>query len=391
MSKKRKITTQYSSLLTMQCNQLKAGESLKKCLENEYKYLVEATSKSDKEPLYFMLDNDPKCPYRMKPLDVRPSCHAGQLKLFLSELWFLWKYSSFANTVIYAGAADGQHIKFLAELFPLIHFYLYDPRPFHPSLSGIKNITIKNQMFELDDAKFYSGIPKLLFISDIRSGNPKQNEDFDASVQFDMQNQKKWVEIIKPYCSMLKFCLSYKPGQTEYFAGQLRYGIFATQSGTEMRLIVRDPSALKVYDNTDIEEKCYYFNNFTRIVRYPSIFPTLISKQKWYEIGIDFCFDCIAFLKIAMETIESLEEEKIFAFVMKIINATNSSKKLLLSPHSDIFDQWLTVRKNYNGFDFYSKSETEPKNPKLVDFIHNVYNENPDIAPPIGNYCGFIY
>ncbi len=397
MSKKRKFegnfVTKYSSLLTMESNQFRVFESLKKCLENEYKCLQEATSKCSKEPLYFMLDNDPRCPYRMKPLDIRPSCHAGQLKLFLSELWFLWKYSKFANTVIYAGAADGKHIKLLAELYPNIHFYLYDPRPFHQCLKDVVNITLKNQMFTIEDAKFYSGIEKLLFISDIRSADPKdKNNDFDKSVQNDMANQKKWVEMIKPYCSMLKFCLSYKPGKTEYFAGQLRYGIFATQSGTEMRLIVRDPTIMKLYDNTDIEEKCYYFNNFTRIVRYPQIYSSFINNySKWNEIGIDFCWDCVAFLKICIDCINTKEEDKLFAFVLRIIDATSAKKKLLISPHSDTFDQWILSRSNYNGFDMYSKSETDPKDPALVDFIHKVYNENALIAPPMGNYCGAIY
>ncbi len=387
MSKRRCIETKFDSILPISSTFGSPSAKLVEAIKNEYKCLEEATTKKNVEPLYFMLDNDPICPYRMKPLDVRPSCHAGQLKLFLSEFWFLSKYSSYANTIIYVGSADGQHISLLAELFPKLHFYLYDPRPFHKSLNGIVNITIKNQFFDITDAQFYHGIQNLLFISDIRSGDPKDKEkDFSLAVRTDMQNQMNWVQIIKPYCSMLKFCLPYSNGSTLYLAGQLRYGIFATQSGTEMRLIVRDTNEMKLYDHKLIEERCYYFNNFTRIVRYD--FYNLKLKYPWHKIGIDFCWDCCAFLRILKD---HANEKDIFLFASDIIDACGAKKKLLLSPHGDIYTQWISSRINYNGFKMFSKGKTDAKSPQLIDFIYKVYNENASIAPPLGEYCGSLF
>ncbi len=388
MLKKRCIETKFKSILPF--NQIGIpSDILARALKFEHKCLEEATTKYKEEQLPFMLDTDPRCPYRMKPLDVRSSSHAGQLKLFLAEFWFLNKYGNgLINTLVYAGAADGRHLKFLAELFPNIHFYLYDPRPFHPSLLSVKNITIKNQIFDINDAAFYDGVKNFLFISDIRSGDPKdKTKDFDLSVRADMQNQMNWVQRMKPCYSMLKFCLSYHPGKTEYLAGQLRYGIFATQSGTEMRLVLKDTTATKIYDNTEMEERSYYFNNFTRIVRYQ--WYTDIKKYPWHEIGIDFCWDCCAFLRLVIDFLQERSKIDIFSFVLRIINECGASKKLLTSPHGDLYDQWLTSKKTYNGFKLYSKGTSDPKDPALIDLIYKVYDEvGFEIAPPLGEYCG---
>lgn len=48
----------------------------------------------------------------------------------MSEIEFLTHFSEPDITVVYAGAAPGTHINYLADLFPQVRFVLVDPAPF---------------------------------------------------------------------------------------------------------------------------------------------------------------------------------------------------------------------------------------------------------------------
>ncbi len=393
---KRKMQTRYNTVLPKHdALKMTPSDILKTALQEEYECLQHSALSATRrnEPRYYMLDNDPKCSYRTKPLDIMPTSHCGQLKLFLSELWFLTRFyeEGKTQTLVYAGAASGQHIALLAELFPKVDFILYDSRPFDKSLLEHTNVYIQQKLFTNEDAALYAN-QNILFVSDIRSGDPFDPNcvNFETCVDNDMKMQKEWVLILKPFCSMLKVRWPYAEGTSSYFLGQLRYGIFAPQSTTELRLIVRDFTLETIYDHTDIEEKSYYFNNFTRTNRYHSFFPE-DCQMDWNSIGIDFCWDCCAFLRVCMDFLRiSTQEEslQLFEFVQKCIMKCGAKKKLKRSPHGDDFEQWNSIRHEYNGTDIYSHGYTKLIDTKVVDFIHRVYSENASIAPPLGCYCG---
>ncbi len=391
---KFEMKTRYHSILPRHdAYQCSPSDILKRALHKEYVCLHQATAREGRkpQPRAYMLDEDSKCEYRGKPLDIMPTAHCGQLKLFCSELWLLVMYASRVQTLVYAGAASGKHISLLAELFPTIHFVLYDSRPFHRALLNYKNVTMNQRLFTNEEATRWAG-QNILFVSDIRSGDPLNPMmcNFEECVSNDMRLQKEWVLIMKPHCSMLKFRLPYAPGKSTYFLGQLRYGIFAAQSTTEMRLMVRDVTKEIIYDNTDIEERCYFFNNFTRVARYHSFFghhPTL----SWDSLGIDFCWDCCTFLKVCMSFLASEEENEIlFNFVERCIDVCGAAKKLKQSPHGDAFEQWISKRKTYHGSKIFSLGTTKLLDTKVVDFIHRICEAEKDVAPPLGRYCGTL-
>ncbi len=68
--------------------------------------------------------------YRRRKGEVKSVLHWGQRKLLLSEIEFLLLHGDGVKLVVYAGAAPGTHIAYLADLFPEHHFVLYDPAPF---------------------------------------------------------------------------------------------------------------------------------------------------------------------------------------------------------------------------------------------------------------------
>lgn len=149
--------------------------------------------------------------YRQVDVDKKmmSSLHHGQRKLFMSELQFLTgvlKTKDTPATVLYAGAAPGVHIPFLAQLFPKVEFYLYDPARFVIPKKYQHRIHLFNEYFTPSTAKEWEGKCDL-FISDIRRDDGKEDADvFERQVEEDMKEQADWVRVIKPRLgALLKF------------------------------------------------------------------------------------------------------------------------------------------------------------------------------------------
>ncbi len=77
--------------------------------------------------------------YHRRRGEFKKGLHWGQLKLFLSEVEFILlayeqrkkdKLEHLPIHLVYAGAAPGNHILTLYELFPDVYFHLYDPNNF---------------------------------------------------------------------------------------------------------------------------------------------------------------------------------------------------------------------------------------------------------------------
>lgn len=235
--------------------------------------------------------------------DLKNIIHQGQRKLLLSEIEFLTLYHHLAKTVLYVGSAAGFHLPLLSNLFPEHKFILYDPAKFSNKLFNIPSFEIHNELFTDDEAKKYINWDGgLLFISDIRNGDDDA-DIFEKNVLDDMDSQKRWVNIIKPVMSSLKMRLSYKPGKTLYFDGDLYIQAFPPISSTETRLFTNGSNEIE-YDNTLYEEQMFYFNNQTRL--------------GWYDnpincIGIDNCYDCMAQTHIIFEYLSVMNKQCICA------------------------------------------------------------------------------
>lgn len=279
-------------------------------------------------------DHAPRQLYRDRMFLMKPQVHAGQLKLFLSELRFLTKYASDPNVnslLIYAGAAPGIHLPYLASLFPNVTFFLYDPREFCNSVFDVENITVISRTgshgvpFNQRIANMFAysvhaliwkqASTNLLFISDIRSGDvDDQLCDFEKCCRDDMDMQLKWLQTLKPNASMVKFRLPYAPGITKYPVsadGDLWLGVFAPRGSTELRLVsewTESGCEMRQYDNTAIEEQAYYFNNFTRVAQYgpPSWNHGINAKR--IALGVDNCWDCCAMREICYQHLSRKHE-----------------------------------------------------------------------------------
>lgn len=298
----------------------------------------------DKSPFSLtLLPENKRLPYRRRLFDVKPVVHWGQLKLFLSELQFLSEHGHFSDTIVYAGAAPGTHIKYLSEMFPKHKFILWDPRPFNVKGPMIET---HEDFFTDEVAQQYAG-KDILFVSDIRTGDSQNDAGaFEGRVSVDMTWQMNWHKIMSPAMGMYKFRLPYEEGKTEYMAGTLQMQVFAPTSTTELRLIVPQTMTTTIYDNTKVEEQMYFFNYFTR----PKWF-----GQIYRECYLDGCWDCNAFIAIIRKYLSTvkhfkapsaaIEKKVILQHVKKILATCSTVNRLNMAPHGDglcigWFERW---------------------------------------------------
>ena len=152
----------------------------------------------------------PRRPYQARAAGemVADSVHWGQRKLFMNELELLTLHAAPGDTVVYAGAAPGKHIEFLADrLFPELTFVLVDPAPFRIRSSA--RIRLVQGLMTDELAREYStgtgtageeeeggdGGPtkRVIFVSDIRRTHASEDLILE-----DMLDQQRWHDILRP-------------------------------------------------------------------------------------------------------------------------------------------------------------------------------------------------
>ena len=264
----------------------------------------------------YINSNTPSLPYQRRRHEWKTVDHWGQRKLLFSEIEFLTNYSSPGDTVVYAGAAPGDHTNFLSDLFPEIKFILVDPADF--TCLPTDRIEIIQDFFddELATQLSETSTGNLLFISDVRSWGPGMSDEMkEKRVQIDMQMQENWTVIMKPKASMFKFRLPYTSGETEYFDGKIYLPVWGGRTTSESRLVVDDSSSFKYksYDHTTYEDLLFAFNTQTR-----TSFFDIDQEYIDLDIGYDRCFDCASEIYILEEYVKTLDEDETMSLPKKV-------------------------------------------------------------------------
>lgn len=241
------------------------------------------------------VDSAPKMEYHKRT--ERSCAHRGQLKLCANELRFLRRFASDSCFVVYAGAGPGNHIPTLIAMFPRVTWALYDPAGFSPRLKPTSKVWLFAKFFTETECERYAAMKSpVLFICDIRTckpatGDPKIDAEIPKYIAEDMERQQNWVRMMKPRASMLKFRLPWGAGVTEYLSGEIWLQPFAPLTSTETRLVVTDPTSVRVYDNQDYERAMMFHNTISRCQQYRHKFRKIVK-------GFCGCFDCSLLVKI---------------------------------------------------------------------------------------------
>lgn len=190
----------------------------------------------------------------------------GQLKLIVEEMDFLMRYAKPNFSIYYAGAAPGDHLVVLAQLFPDNHFHLYDPYPFSEALKGIKNVHLFQGRFETDSVNTDDDV---ILISDIRSRQftgDMADEKNAKILEEDMELQVRWLEEIRPIAASLKFRVPFPDGMCKdysYPRGKIQFQPWTKPGSAETRLIVtKDDIGEYLNINPLFYEESLTFHNF---------------------------------------------------------------------------------------------------------------------------------
>jgi hypothetical protein len=262
---------------------------------------------------------------------VKKTLKWGQMKLFITELQFLNKYwnpEEVPNPIcVYVGAATGNHIVFLARMFPQILFHLYDGREFDPRLKNEPNVKTYVQLFTDKETEKYTGRNDVFFISDIRSlsynQDTIQNEETDKLneeiTMNDMKLQMDWVLKIKPVKAHLKFRLPYNYDDKyewsremksfPYLDGDIYKQPFSPPTSTEARLVPDLNNANKNWDFRAYENMMFYHNNVIREhVKFNNPLNG-INEPIAEELGLLQDFDSVVFITTIKEYLEKMNVE----------------------------------------------------------------------------------
>ena len=309
-----------------------------------------------KERYFYFQDNDKEIPYDYNKILV--NVHWGQLKLFMSEFFtFIYHLNPEELSsplgedeklhILYIGAAPGDHIYVLAQLFDDYHYHLYDTQKFDGRLGELSNVTIYPKYFDDIELEKWKKKDRCVLISDIRtlSYNPggfsKDSQRInEESVWSDMQLQQKWVEELNPHMSLLKFRLPFaydfilKEGKTrKYLSGMVLRQVYNKPTSSETRLLVSDLEK-RDWDIVAYERKLAYHNDKVRTSKFLN--PINESERPVYkEKGLLNDFDSTYFGVLVMDFLtgmgEIANEENVRNIMDFIVDNMSSKKSNLLS------------------------------------------------------------
>jgi len=344
-------------------------------------------------------------PYRGKGTEkltnFRYAAHRGQTKLCAIELEAITmalKRHPDLKYVLYAGAAPGEHIPFLAELFPALEFHLIDPAEFrvHHRFAEFptteERIICVRSLFTKEIAKAWAPrAAQTIFFSDIRSGDHNQDE-FEREVWMNMQMQLEWWQIINPAASLFKFRLPYTDGATEskceYPDGKLLLQPCGPNTSTEGRLFVWAGAEMRKYDSISYENYYFWLNT---VIREWASFDHGLPLTLVH--GLCHCFDCSRVVQIFQDFVQSSDspildnfdsKNRYVAYLIgRMITATQ--QRFFNPPHGDLVET-LPVDKRLTLIERHGKTYDRRRRGKIKSRSQKIQHAKPvaqkHVRPP---------
>jgi len=179
----------------------------------------------------------------------------GEMSLLLLQTFFFCKTlkPNTKITVVYVDAYPGDHIPYLSEMFPEIHFRLYDKR-FERSqkVANTSKITVYARPFNEAEAhqivrefRMDTSLGSLYYVSQLRNPLYNAKESSDASnaaiIDEDMWNQLHWARIMKPEWSLIRYRAKLETERIPEARGALQFLTDASDSAAKRCLYYKYP------------------------------------------------------------------------------------------------------------------------------------------------------
>eukprot|EP00467_Chlorarachnion_reptans_P019636 CAMPEP_0114496850 /NCGR_PEP_ID=MMETSP0109-20121206/5994_1 /TAXON_ID=29199 /ORGANISM="Chlorarachnion reptans, Strain CCCM449" /LENGTH=351 /DNA_ID=CAMNT_0001674159 /DNA_START=108 /DNA_END=1162 /DNA_ORIENTATION=+ len=188
--------------------------------------------------------------------------------------------------VVYIGAAPATQIPYLAELFPMVEFHLYDDRPedFRIDPGGRIHVHIDDPLTKDVQRDWQRDSPRLLLISKLKNSEGAAKAGGESTGEEFMVRQRDIFKTMEPRKALLRFGLPWGKGESRYLEGEIYLPVWGKQTTAEALLVPGEEGRETVYDHNEFEEKMFYFNTVHRVQYYRH----LIDDVR----GVDHCFDC---------------------------------------------------------------------------------------------------
>ncbi|CAF1476000.1 unnamed protein product [Adineta ricciae] len=226
----------------------------------------------------------------------------SQRNLLLGEIEFLTKYSSKQTNllVIYLENSSNSHFNHLSQLFPQIQFHVF--RTKSNEIKETKQLKIFNEIFTNEIALKYSSHSSLLFICNL------QRFENDENIDKDTKNEIRWISILKPLASFLRFSFPKTHCEMlEFYQGDLYWNLWSSPESVECRIMIENLPKLIFYDWKQFQQSFFYFQQIKRTMFYQHDLDHIETE------GLDHCYDCTAeifILKNYFTSIQHIHEKK---------------------------------------------------------------------------------
>jgi len=238
----------------------------------------------------------PRRAYRRRKKEFKSVNHWSQRQTVVEEIEFLTKHAGDKDYVVYIGAAPGSQIPYLAELFPMLEFHLYDTNEFRIESRDriFVNKTNLTSTIEKEWQQWQQDNANVLLISKLKGAADEHQDANELSPE--MKSQAETFKAIKPKKALLRFALPWGEGMTTYLDGELILPIWGTQTTTELLLVPDDDAREREWDRKQFEEWMFYFNTIMRVQYYRhSVFGVR---------GLDHCYDCASEILVLQRYLE---------------------------------------------------------------------------------------
>lgn len=267
--------------------------------------------------------DDRQLKYRESRQFKKLTCTNPFRKNLVLQIEFLLNYGHMSKQIIYVSPFVS-HLSFLAKLFPLHTFIVYNKS--EDSRPRIRNVAYNNLNFNDNIAKSIYDQHKghYLFIC--------YNE---------MNTQKRWMSLLRPEIAMLRFKLPYDGTTISYLKGTIYYPVWGGVCSTETELVTNGTSTME-YSSVDYENIMYRFNNITRQETY--LHDVRLRDVK----GIDYCYDCYAEIHILQKYISLYKSDKTVDELMTTISNITKNKTLNWKHHGRVLFTNMPIQQKLN-------------------------------------------
>ena len=239
--------------------------------------------------------------------------------------------------VLYAGAAPGEHLAFIAEAFPKLEIYVYGPADCRGAAArpnAARQIHVMPTLFTDELARQWRArAAAAVFICG--GGHTRDGSEAWRG----MQMQLGWWQIMNPAAALFEFRLPCADGAASgvypFLDGEILSQPFGPNTSAEGRLLVWAGAKMRDYDALSCENFFFWLNSIVR---------------EWasYDTGFDLalvgglcrCFDCARLVQIFREYARdnpmpvgafSGEDEYVAYLIERMVEATG--QRLRRAPH----------------------------------------------------------